>query len=64
MYGLGKGVIRDNVYAHMWHSIAASNGNKFAAEIREILAVAMTSSQLEKAKKVARECVRKKYKDC
>ena len=28
MYALGDGVIQDNVYAHMWGNIAASNGKK------------------------------------
>ena len=27
MYVLGQGVIQDNIYAHMWLNIAASNGS-------------------------------------
>ena len=26
MYAQGQGVMRDNVYAHMWANLAASNG--------------------------------------
>jgi TPR repeat protein len=64
MYGLGTGVIQDNVYAHMWLNIAASSGDKDAVKNRYIVAGWMTPSQLETAEKLARECVRKKYKGC
>jgi TPR repeat protein len=64
MYGKGQGVIRDYVYAHMWTNLAASNGNKNGGKVRDIVAKGMTSSQLETAQKLARECVRKKYKGC
>jgi uncharacterized protein len=63
-YALGKGVIQDNVYAHMWGNIAASNGNENGGKVRELVAKSMTPSQLETAQKLARECVRKKYKGC
>ena len=62
MYKEGRGVIQDNVYAHMWFNIAASSGGKLAVENRDIVAKEMTPSQLEKAQDLARECVRKKYK--
>jgi TPR repeat protein len=64
MYGVGTGVIQDNVYAHMWWNIAASSGNKGAVTKGDIVAKRMTPSQLAKAKDLARECVRKKYKRC
>ena len=64
MYALGKGVIKDWVYAHMWGNLAASNGSEDGAKVREIAAKDMTPSQLETAQKLARECVRKKYKGC
>ena len=65
MYGLGQGVIQDNVYAHMWLTIAASSGeSQNASKNRDIVAGWMTPSQLETAQRLARECVRKKYKGC
>jgi len=64
MYGLGTGVINDYIYAHMWGNIAASNGNENGAKVRDLVAKQMTPSQLEKAQDLARECVRKKYKEC
>jgi hypothetical protein len=64
MYGMGKGVIQDNVYAHMWLNIAASSGNKVAVKNRDIVAKRMPPAQIAEAQKLARECVRKKYKGC
>jgi TPR repeat protein len=64
MYGLGEGVLQDNVYAHMWLNIAASNGNATAIKNRDIVAKRMTASDISEAQKLARECVRKKYKGC
>ena len=64
MYSLGKGVIKDWVYAHMWGNLGASNGYELGGEVRDMAARNMTPSQLETAQKLARECVRKKYKGC
>ena len=64
MYAGGRGVIKDYVYAHMWGNIALSNGNKGGGKGRDIVAKGMTTSQIETAQKLARECVRKKYKGC
>ena len=64
MYDDGKGVIQDNAYAHMWYNIAASSGDKEAVEQRDNVAKKMTPSQIETAQKLARKCVRKKYKGC
>ncbi len=64
MYAFGKGVIKDYVYAHMWGNIAASNGNETGTKLRDFVEKKMTPSQLETAQKLARECIRKKYKGC
>jgi len=64
MYYEGTGVIQDTVYAHMWFNIAVSNGNETGGKLRDFVAKQMTSSQLETAQRLARECVRKKYKGC
>ena len=63
-YGRGQGVIQDNVYAHMWLNIAASSGHKLARKNRDIIVKRMTPAQIAEAQKLARECVRKKYKGC
>jgi hypothetical protein len=64
MYKYGEGVPQGNVYAHMWYSISASSGETEALEARDRTAQRMTSSQIEKAQALARECVRKNYKGC
>ena len=64
MYGLGNGVIQDSVYAHMWANLAASNGSKKGGEMRDFTAERMTPAQVAEAQRLARECVRKKYKGC
>ena len=61
---LGQGVKKDYVYAHMWGNIAASNGYEDGGKLRDLFAEEMTSSQIEKAQELARECIRKKYKGC
>jgi TPR repeat protein len=64
MYANGQGVIQEDVYAHMWWNIAASSGEEMASGSRGIVAKRMTSSQIEEAQKLARECVAKNYKGC
>ena len=64
MYAKGAGVIQDSVYAHMWSNIAASTGDKVAVSNRDIVANHMTPAEISAAQKLARECVRKKYKGC
>ena len=64
MYTNGEGVTRDYVYAYMWLNIAASNGDKEASRIRDILARRTPDADISAAQKLARECIRKKYKGC
>ena len=64
MYAFGNGVIKDYVYAHMWGNIASMNGNDLGALLRDDFAEKMTSSQIEEAQLLARECIKKNYKGC
>ena len=65
MYGTGRGVIQDNVYAHMWLNIAASSGkSENASKNRDVVAKRLAPARIEDAQKLARECVRKKYRGC
>ena len=64
MYANGNGVIQDNVYAHMWFNIAASNGDKNAVKYRDMAAKNMMAADISKAQGLARACVAKKYKGC
>ena len=64
MYDKGQGVIQDYVLAHMWYNISASNGNDDGRHNRDSIAKEMTPAQIYKAKNMARECVKKNYKNC
>ena len=64
MYVNGYGVLQDYVKAYMWWNIAASNGNEDAREYRDKVAGMMTPEQIAEAQELARECIKKNYKDC
>ena len=68
MYYYGKGVPKDYTRAYVWMDIAASSGdetiNGFSTVIQKTIKKQMTASQIAEAQKLARECVRKAYKDC
>ena len=63
-YAFGLGVPKDYVYAHMWGNIASMNGNDLGTKLRDDFEEKMTSSQIEEAQRLARECVKKNYKGC
>ncbi len=60
----GQGLIKDNVYAYMWANIASANGNEEGTKLRDELEEQMTSADISKAQALARECVKKNFKDC
>ena len=64
MYDNGQGVLQDYVRAHMWFNIAASSGLEKAGQNRDKIAKRISSSQIEKAQDLARECIAKNYKGC
>ena len=64
MYALGTGVLKDYVHAHMWFNIAAISGDDGAVLNKDKIEKKMTPADLSTAQKLARECVRKKYKGC
>ena len=64
MYYYGKGVRADMIAAHMWFSLVASNGNRQAADNREIIAEEMTNQQISRAQKLASECREKGFRGC
>jgi len=64
MYANGEGVLKDDVYAYLWSNIAAASGNEVAKSVNDILVKRMTPQDISKAQDLARECVKKNYKDC
>ena len=63
-YASGHGFIQDNLYAHMWFNMTASQGDENAAKNKDIVAKRMTPADICAAQKLARECGKKNYKDC
>ena len=64
MYEVGAGVTQNNILAHQWYNIAASNGDVTARENREAIAEKMTASDISKAIALARKCMISGYSDC
>ncbi len=65
IYGLGEGVPRDNVQAHVWYNLAVSKlppgeVRDKAVKARDVVAKRMTPAQIAKAQKLAREWKPKK----
>jgi TPR repeat protein len=52
IYAKGRGVKRDTIKAYMWYNLAASSGNKIAADYRDNLARQMDNRQIIKAHKL------------
>jgi hypothetical protein len=48
----------------MWYSIASAKGSKKGAENSNRLEKKLTTSDIEKAQELARQCIKKEYKDC
>ena len=64
MYEYGSGVLQDNITAHMWYNISWDNGFEKAGEWRDETAAKMTSADISKAQKMARECMSSNYQNC
>ena len=64
LYYNGQGVKIDKIYAHMWASIASLNGFENSKGLLETLNKEMTTTQIEEAARLKRECVKKNYKGC
>jgi len=60
----GTGIAYDEIYAHMWLNISASNGTTEGALLRDDVQRLMSKEEITIAQKLARECVAKGYKDC
>jgi hypothetical protein len=54
-YTIGRGVPKDFVLAYMWLSLAAAQGDKDAADMRDEDAFGMTPDQVAEAQRLARE---------
>ena len=64
MYKTGKGVPQDFLQAYMWYEIANISGHKDAEKWLHNLSRKMIPANIEKAQKMATECIGKAYKNC
>ena len=64
LYYNGQGVKIDKVYAHMWASIASSQGFENSKGLLEALNKEMIPSQIQEAQSLTEECIKKNYKGC
>ena len=65
MYMKGQSVSKNYIYAHMWLNMAAAElTGDSVRDKRDNMANEMTPEDVNKAQALARECVKKKYKDC
>jgi len=55
MYLLGYGVPKDTVLMYMWFNLAAANGNKDTAKVRDLATKTMTPAQIAEAQRLSRE---------
>jgi TPR repeat protein len=58
-YKSGQGVSKDNARAHMWFQIGEFNGNNEAKKHRIIIEREMTPGEINTARKLAKEWIRK-----
>ena len=63
LYENGDGIKQDYIRAHMWFSLA-SGKNIIARDERDRIARKLSPSQITDAQNMARECEKKKYKNC
>lgn len=64
IYERGIFTPQDYVKAHMWLNLAGAQGNEYARTKREEVEGKMTLQSIEKAQRLARECMKKNYQDC
>ncbi len=64
MYYNGQGVLVDDLRAYMWFDLSVSAGNDAAIINRERVIKLMTPSQIEQARKLAKQCLANEYKGC
>lgn len=63
-YRNGAGVPQNYILAHMWGNLAAAQGESSGVEERDLAASKMTQAQIARAQDLAKQCLRKNYKDC
>lgn len=64
LYAEGHGAPQNLVQAHLWLSMAAAQGNEFAAQERDKVVMKMTPAQIAEAQRLTQQCLARKFKGC
>ena len=64
MYFKGEGVAKNELLAHMWYSIAFKNGVEAAEFNLSANFNNLDFEELKLSEEMAKECIKKSYKDC
>ena len=64
LYENGNGVLKNNVLAFLWYSLAAENGSATAEKNKDVIERKMTKSELKQAKELTSLCLNSTYKNC
>ena len=64
MYALGNGIKKNFVRSYMWAKIGADNNDQNSKVLLDGLLKEMSSSEIDKANKLVRECNNKEFKGC
>lgn len=64
MYETGRGVKVNYVSAVMWYHVAASSGSRRGVDNKKRLTKKLNAAQIERAKRLALDCMRRRYKGC
>lgn len=66
MYSKGEGVPKDLVQAYKWYDLAdrSDGGTVSAGTYRDFIKREMTRKEIEEAKELSRNCVKKEHKGC
>ena len=63
-YYTGEGVERNFIYAHMWFSVAVSQGAALANDAQADAEAEMTPWQIEVAQALAKVCLQTEFRFC
>ena len=63
-YHHGEGVQQDDKKFYMWINLAIHNGIPSSRELRDALAITISSQDLIEAQEMAKRCLNSGYKDC
>ena len=64
LYENGNGVVKSNVLAHLWYSLAVINGSATAKKNKDAIEKKMTEDELNQAIELVSLCLDSKYENC